>query len=64
MAKKIVKKYPQTFKDYDEDGSVIGDGHFMNFLMKLINRNSYLNRTFKEQFTEQSIKKILHVAKY
>lgn len=56
MAKEIVAKYPQTFKDFDEDGSVIGDGH-LSLLMKLINRNSYLNRTFKEQFAEQSIKK-------
>lgn len=62
MAKEIVDKYPRTFKDYDEDGNVIGDGH-LRLLMKLINRNSYLNRTFKEQFTEPKIKKITTCSK-
>lgn len=42
IAKKIVDKYPQTFKDMDEDGKCFGDGTHTLYL-KLRDRNSYLN---------------------
>lgn len=56
IAKEIVERYPNTFKDFDEDGQVIGEGH-LSLLMKLINRNAYQNRPFKQQFAEQNLKK-------
>lgn len=48
IAKNLVRKYPNTFKDIDEDGNVIAEGH-VSFMMKLINRNSYLNRPTKKK---------------
>lgn len=48
IAKSLVRKYPNTFKDIDEDGNVIAEGH-VSLMMKLINRNSYLNRPTKKK---------------
>lgn len=48
IAKSLVSKYPNTFKDIDEDGNVIAGGH-VSLMMKLINRNSYLNRPTKKK---------------
>lgn len=48
IARSLVKKYPNTFKDIDEDGNVIAEGH-VSLMMKLINRNSYLNRPTKKK---------------
>lgn len=55
-AKLIVDKYPKTFQDFDEDGTIIGDGNG-SLLMKLINRNNYRNRPHKSTFTQQIFKK-------
>lgn len=48
IAKSLVKKYPNTFMDIDEDGNIIAEGH-VSLMMKLINRNSYLNRPTKKK---------------
>lgn len=55
-AKSIMEKYPQTFMDIDEDGTLIGDGS-CSLLMKLIHRNNYLNRPHKSSFAQQLFKK-------
>lgn len=49
IAEKIVNKYPQTFKDIDEDGKCFGDGYHTTYL-KLRDRNCYLNRPHKKMF--------------
>ncbi|XP_074040911.1 uncharacterized protein [Leptinotarsa decemlineata] len=43
ITKKIIDKYPETFRDIDEDNVVIGDGSYSVF-KKLQDRNNYLNR--------------------
>ncbi|XP_044760223.1 uncharacterized protein LOC123317679 [Coccinella septempunctata] len=45
-AKQLVEKYPQTFKDIDSDGVVIGDGTH-SAISKMSDRNHYLNRPHK-----------------
>lgn len=51
-AKAIVDKFPKTFMDDDEDGSIIGGGN-CSLLMKLIHRNNYKNRPHKSSFAQQ-----------
>ncbi|CAH0563085.1 unnamed protein product [Brassicogethes aeneus] len=46
IAQKLVQTYPNTFKDVDIDGVVLGDGWHSTFL-KLFDRNQYLNRPHK-----------------
>lgn len=44
IAKKLVQQYPQTFQDLD-------DG-YQSILLKLIDRNNYLNRPHKRRSLE------------
>lgn len=46
VARKIVEKYPSTFRDIDSDGIVIGDGTY-SLICKMVDRNHYLNRPHK-----------------
>ncbi|XP_029157655.1 uncharacterized protein LOC114930077 isoform X2 [Nylanderia fulva] len=49
-----VDKYPQIFKDMDEDGRCFGDGSHSIYL-KLRDRNSYLNRPHMKRCLSQSL---------
>ncbi|XP_066590581.1 uncharacterized protein [Prorops nasuta] len=42
MSRKIVNKYPKTFKDFDEEGKTFGDGTYTTY-RKLHDRYNYLN---------------------
>lgn len=46
IARKMGEKYPKMFKDYDEDGQILGNGYSSTY-NKLVERNSYLNRPHK-----------------
>nr|XP_023012729.1 uncharacterized protein LOC111502798 isoform X1 [Leptinotarsa decemlineata] len=48
VTKKIVDRFPDTFRDLDEDGVVIGDGTHSVF-RKIQDRNNYLNRPHKRK---------------
>ncbi|XP_071565728.1 uncharacterized protein [Temnothorax nylanderi] len=54
IAKKIINKYPQTFKDMDENGESFGDGTYTLYL-KLRDRNSYLNRPHMKRCLSQTL---------
>ncbi|XP_029663033.1 LOW QUALITY PROTEIN: uncharacterized protein LOC115235398 [Formica exsecta] len=54
IAEKIVDKYPQTFKDIDEDGKCFGDGSHTTYL-KLRDRNCYLNRPHMKRCLSRSL---------
>ncbi|XP_067210498.1 uncharacterized protein [Linepithema humile] len=54
IAEKIVNKYPQTFKDINEDGTCFGDGFHTTYL-KLRDRNCYLNRPHMKRSLSQSL---------
>ncbi|GJQ79913.1 hypothetical protein Trydic_g18357 [Trypoxylus dichotomus] len=43
IALKLAARFPYVFRDFDEDGVVIGDGTH-SITMKLLDRNNYLNR--------------------
>lgn len=53
IAEKIVK-YPQTFKDINEDGTCFGEGFHTTYL-KLRDRNCYLNRPHMKRSLSQSL---------
>lgn len=53
MAKKIIEKYPDIFRDVDEDGIVLGDGSH-SLVCKLQDRNNYLNRPHKRKSNENN----------
>ncbi|VEN62885.1 unnamed protein product [Callosobruchus maculatus] len=53
VAKKIMDRYPDTFKDTDEDGVVLGDGTHSLFC-KLQDRNNYLNRPHKAKRSNEN----------
>ncbi|KAM0734103.1 hypothetical protein ACS0PU_012468 [Formica fusca] len=53
IAKKVIEKYPQTFKDMDEDGKCFGDGG--HTYLKLRNRNCYLNRPHMKRSLSRSL---------
>lgn len=59
IAKKLTQKYPGTFQDVDEDGVVIGDG-CQSLLLKLVDRNNYLNRPHKRKSDSQTECPVLH----
>ncbi|KAK9751803.1 hypothetical protein QE152_g4750 [Popillia japonica] len=46
VALKLAERFPHVFRDFDEDGVVIGDGTH-SITMKLLDRNNYLNRPRK-----------------
>lgn len=48
VTKKIIDKFPDIFRDIDEDGMVIGDGTYTVF-KKIQDRNNYLNRPHKRK---------------
>ncbi|KAK4879281.1 hypothetical protein RN001_007427 [Aquatica leii] len=50
VARKMGEKYPKLFKDYDEDGQILGSG-YTSIFNKLVERNSYLNRPHKQSQT-------------
>lgn len=54
VAKKIVERYPQTFKDMNETGDTFGDGTHTLYL-KLRDRNSYLNRPHMKRCLTQTL---------
>lgn len=54
VAKKVIEKYPRTFKDMDEDGKSFGDGSH-TFYLKLRDRNSYLNRPHMKRSLNRSL---------
>ncbi|XP_070163042.1 uncharacterized protein [Polyergus mexicanus] len=54
IAKKVIEKYPQTFKDMDEDGKCFGDGGHTLYL-KLRDRNCYLNRPHMKRSLSRSL---------
>lgn len=54
VAEKIVDKYPQTFKDMDEDGRCFGGGSHSIYL-KLRDRNCYLNRPHIKRCLSQGL---------
>ncbi|CAH1099112.1 unnamed protein product [Psylliodes chrysocephalus] len=54
VAKQMVDKYPSTFRDSDSDGVVIGDGTH-SLIMKLSDRNHYLNRPHKRKNTQSLV---------
>lgn len=53
-AKKIIEKYPQTFKDMDEDDKCFGDGGHTLYL-KFRDRNCYLNRPHMKRSLSRSL---------
>lgn len=46
VAQKVINKFPETFKDIDSGGTIIGDGSH-SLVCKLVDRNNYLNRPHK-----------------
>lgn len=54
VAKRVIEKYPQTFKDMDEDGKSFGDGSHTLYL-KLRDRNCYLNRPHMKRSLSRSL---------
>lgn len=54
VANKVIEKYPQTFKDMDEDGKCFGDGSHTLYL-KLRDRNCYLNRPHMKRCLSRSL---------
>ncbi|XP_067212754.1 uncharacterized protein [Linepithema humile] len=53
-AKKVIEKYPQTFKDMDKEGKSFGDGSYTLYL-KLRDRNCYLNRPHMKRSLSRSL---------
>lgn len=53
MAKKIIDRFPDIFRDVDEEGVVLGDGTH-SLVSKLQDRNNYLNRPHKRRGPESS----------
>jgi len=54
IAGKIVNKYPQTFKDINEDGTCFGE-RFHTTYLKLRDRNCYLSRPHMKRNLSQSL---------
>ncbi|KAG5865544.1 hypothetical protein JTB14_009253 [Gonioctena quinquepunctata] len=50
VAKQLLEKYPNTFRDIDNDGVVIGDGTH-SAITKLSDRNHYLNRPHRRNLS-------------
>ncbi|CAH0561698.1 unnamed protein product [Brassicogethes aeneus] len=48
VTKKLIDKFPETFRDVDEDEIVIGDGSHSGF-KKILDRNNYRNRPHKRK---------------
>lgn len=63
VGRKLADRFPKCFLDYDEDGTVLGDGMY-GIVSKLHVRNSYLNRPHKQYLEHQPVphKKIRAVA--
>lgn len=65
VTKKLIDKFPETFRDIDEDGILIGDGSHSVF-KKILDRNNYLNRPHKRKMgvdTEVQANKRLNMSR-
>lgn len=55
VARQIVNKFPQTFQDTDDDGTVMGDDGAIVVFSRLKERLKYLNRSTKRRSVETEV---------